>query len=362
MAEPIRLCDTAGMDEVTWQACRMHGPKGDIPYTVGGSDVATIFGVSPWMTALELWRVKKGLMEVPEKANPKKLRMGHLLEPVAAQLYADETGDTVINDTWMYQHPNYKYALANFDRRYIRKKDGKEGILECKSTSYHKADDWACGAYPLNYEHQLRFYLAVADREIGNFAALWGNDPETDFVYPGLKRDLVKEGLIFEKLDYWIWSLKNDKPPAIDNTVAPKLALEALAKIYAGNKSAPELKLPKTFEDDVKTLLSLQGRLTEQNRLVRELEAQIMKSSIAIAAYMKEYEHAVLETTTDKLLIDYVEKSRETVDKKKLKSLYPDVYDEVCSVSRSRKVKVETPKVVAVKATKKTTVKVAKTA
>ena len=77
---------------------------------------------------------------------------------------------------------------------------------------------------------------------------------------------------------------------------------------------------------------------------------------------MKEYEQAVLETTTDKLLIDYVEKTRETVDKKKLKSLYPDVYDEVCNISRSRKVEVEVPKVVAVKTAKKTPVKVAKTA
>jgi len=43
----------------------MHGPKGDIDYTVGGSDVTVIFGVSPWQTPLELWRVKKKLMKPP---------------------------------------------------------------------------------------------------------------------------------------------------------------------------------------------------------------------------------------------------------------------------------------------------------
>ena len=52
MAAPIILCDTAGMTNERWLECRMHGPKGDIPYTVGGSDVATIFGVSPWTTPL----------------------------------------------------------------------------------------------------------------------------------------------------------------------------------------------------------------------------------------------------------------------------------------------------------------------
>ena len=44
MANPIILCDCAGMTEAQWLACRAHGPKGDIPYTVGGSDVAAIFG------------------------------------------------------------------------------------------------------------------------------------------------------------------------------------------------------------------------------------------------------------------------------------------------------------------------------
>ena len=52
MAAPIILCDTAGMTNEQWLEARMHGPHGKIPYTVGGSDVAAIFGVSlgprPW--------------------------------------------------------------------------------------------------------------------------------------------------------------------------------------------------------------------------------------------------------------------------------------------------------------------------
>ena len=37
---PNLLCDTAGMTRVQWLDCRMHGPDGDIPYTLGGSDAA----------------------------------------------------------------------------------------------------------------------------------------------------------------------------------------------------------------------------------------------------------------------------------------------------------------------------------
>ena len=139
MAQPILLCDTKGMSRKRWLECREHGPKGDIEYTVGGSDISVIFGVSPWTTPLELWRIKKGLMK-PYFANEDQREMGHLLEPVAAYWYAKKSGNTVIDDPGMYRHADFPYALANFDRRF-RDSAGNEGILECKSTTYHKASD-----------------------------------------------------------------------------------------------------------------------------------------------------------------------------------------------------------------------------
>ena len=93
MAAPILLCDTAGMSNDRWLECRMHGPKGDIPYTIGGSDVAAIFGVSPWTTPLELWLIKKGRMKPKPKDNADQLEMGHLLEPIAAHWYAKKSGN-----------------------------------------------------------------------------------------------------------------------------------------------------------------------------------------------------------------------------------------------------------------------------
>jgi len=153
MPAPILLCDTKGMDRERWLECRMHGPKGDIEYTLGGSDVATIFGVNPWMTPLELWHIKKGLLEPQEPENPDRLEMGHLLEPIAAHFYAKRTGNTIVEDTGLYQHATVPYALANFDFRF-KEPAGESGILECKSTTYRKSDSWADGAIPINYELQ----------------------------------------------------------------------------------------------------------------------------------------------------------------------------------------------------------------
>lgn len=148
MSRAIPLIDCAGMSNERWLECRAHGPKGDIPYTVGGSDVATIFGLSPWTTPLELWLIKKGRMKTLQKSNPDQLMMGHLLEPIAAYWYAQKTGNTVYDDTCLYQHADHPYALANMDRRFTRAVDGAPGILECKSCTYEWPQQRLSGSLP----------------------------------------------------------------------------------------------------------------------------------------------------------------------------------------------------------------------
>ena len=49
--------------------------------------------------------------------------MGHLLEPVAAYWYQQKTGNTVYDDTNLYQNADHPWALADFDLRFVRKED-----------------------------------------------------------------------------------------------------------------------------------------------------------------------------------------------------------------------------------------------
>lgn len=340
MASPIILCDTAGMTNDEWLEARMHGPKGTIPYTVGGSDVAAIFGVSPWTTPLELWNIKKGRMKPAKKSNANQLEMGHLLEPIAAHWYAKKTGNIVLEDTNLYQHADHPYALANFDRRFTRVSDGVPGILECKSCTFHKSDEWADDAIPLYYELQLRFYLAVADVEIGAFSAIWGNNPDNDLAMPDIERDRAKEDMIFERLDEWIWSLENDKPPTMSG-VAPKLALESLARIMGSStKGLPSIEFSPKYETSLRRIALLQGKIADCNAEIKTYEKEIEAHSVRIAEVMKSHEHGVLETTSDKLLIDFVTRTTKRPDSKVLKAKYPTVYEDVLNISQSRKVKV----------------------
>ena len=340
MAAPNILCDCTGMSRERWLECREHGPKGDIEYTVGGSDVAVIFGLSPWTTPLELWMMKKGRMPPKAPPNPDQLEMGHFLEPIAAHFYAKRTGNTVIDDNHLYQHALYPYALANIDRRYIRKEDGETGVLECKSLTYHKAEDWADGAYPIYYELQLRFYLAVLDLKHGAFSALWGNNPEHDLATPDLILDQATEGIIFEKLDQWIWSLRHDKPPTMED-VKPKLAMDALARIYgASQKGLPTIEFPMRYEATLRKIATLQADNAELNSTIKKNEEAITAHSVRIAELMKEHEHGILTTTNDKLLVDFVTKVTRRVNSDYLKREHPDIYQEALKATENRKVKV----------------------
>ena len=340
MAAPNILCDCTGMTNEMWLKCREHGPKGNIEYTVGGSDVATIFGLSPWTTPLELWMVKKGLMKPKSPPNPDQLAMGHMLEPIAAHFYAQRTGNTVTDDNYLYQHATLEYALANIDRRYTRKEDGEGGVLECKSLTYHKAADWADEAIPIYYELQLRYYLAVLDEKHGAFSALWGNNPENDLATPHIERVQAKEDIIFEKLDRWIWSLRHDKPPTRED-VQPQLAMDALARIYgAGKKGLPTIEFPMKYEPQLRKIAALQEENAQLKGAIKKNEEAIEAHSVRIAELMKEHEHGILTTTTDKLLVDFVTSTSRRVSSEYLKQNYPSIYEEARKPSKNRKVKV----------------------
>ena len=340
MAAPKILCDCTGMTNEMWLKCREHGPKGNIEYTVGGSDVATIFGLSPWTTPLELWMVKKGRMKPKSPPNPDQLAMGHMLEPIAAHFYAQRTGNTVTDDNYLYQHATLEYALANIDRRYTRKEDGEGGVLECKSLTYHKAADWADGAIPIYYELQLRYYLAVLDEKHGAFSALWGNNPENDLATPHIERVQAKEDIIFEKLDRWIWSLRHDKPPTMED-VQPQLAMDALARIYgAGKKGLPTIEFPRKYEPQLRKIAALQEENAQLKGAIKKNEEAIEAHSVRIAELMKEHEHGILTTTTDKLLVDFVTSTSRRVSSEYLKQNYPSIYEEARKPSKNRKVKV----------------------
>ena len=340
MSAPNLLCDTKGMSRERWLECRAHGPDGSIKYTIGGSDVPAVFGESPWVAPLDLWRVKKGFMKPNDAENVYQKKMGQLMEPIVAYWYGQITGNSVIEDTSLYQHADYPYALANLDYRF-EDKSGVNGILECKTTSWHKSEDWVDGSIPHYYELQVRFYLAVMDMEFADIACLWGTNPESDMVVKRITRDREIEALIFEQLNGFIENLQLGKPPDLAG-VNPELALKVLARAYGASQPAlPTIELGKKYERALRRIAELQTDNSEYERKVRENEKEVTALSVKISEVMGSHEHGILETAADKLLVNFVTKSTRRVDTELLKKGYLSIYNSILKTTSSRKVKVE---------------------
>ncbi len=340
MAQPNLLCDTAGMDRKTWLAARRHGPDGTIPYTLGGSDVSVVFGMSPWNTPLELWREKAGLAVADDEANAGQKEMGHLLEPIVAHWYGKKSGNQVIADTGLYQHAGFPFALANLDYRFIDKETGMPGILECKTTTYHNAGEWADDQIPYHYELQGRFYMAVMDLEICDFCCMWGNNPESDIVIRRIHRDRDIEAMIFDQLSAFIKSLQDKIPPTMEGVV-PKLALAALARIYGKSvHGVAPVEFGKKQEKPLRRIAKLQVEVSELKEIILAKEAEIDAHSVQIAEAMKEFDFGELVLEKEKLVISYKTRITKRPNSELLKTKYPAVYTDVLKASESRRLKV----------------------
>lgn len=339
MGEPILLCDTKGMTRERWLECRAHGPAGDIDYALGGSDVSTVFGENPWATPLGLYHTKKGLIKPDDSDNANRKRMGQLMEPVVAYWYGVKTGYQVIEDTGLYQHADYPYALANLDYRVLS--DEGNGVLDCKTTSWRNAENWADDAVPHNYELQVRFYMAVMDLEYADLACMWGFDADKEMAIRRIYRDRDIEAMIFEKLDEFIEGLRTNKPPDMAG-VDPELAMKDLARIYGA--SLPKLttiELGKKHERALRRIAALQSDNDELTGRINHNKEEATALSVKIAEIMGEHQHGELITSADRLAVSYIPRPTRRPNSELLKKNHPLIYDEVLKTTISRKILVE---------------------
>lgn len=105
---PTIVVDTTNMDESTWHDYRRKG--------IGGSDVAAVYGQSPFCTTRDLYYTKIGVKPViEEEENWVAKKYGHLLEDLVAEIFSQKTGLRVYKKSYLYAHPDYPFMQANVD-------------------------------------------------------------------------------------------------------------------------------------------------------------------------------------------------------------------------------------------------------
>ncbi len=160
MSNPNRIAAAPGIDREAWLEARRQG--------IGGSAVPVILGLSPYKSIQELYAEKRGLVE-PTPAGPDAER-GLLLEDIAADMYARQTGGQVRRVNAILVHPRIPYLFASVDRRVVGVPSG--GVLEIKVPRSMKFARIKRDGIPADYQAQGQHYLNVTGAPWVDFAVL----------------------------------------------------------------------------------------------------------------------------------------------------------------------------------------------
>lgn len=191
---------------------------------IGSSDAATVIGINPWKSRIQLWGEKCGLIEPDDLSDNESVEWGTILEDPVAKKYQRVTGREITPPSHIYRHEKHDWMIGNPDR-FIEGDPRGTGILEVKTTSAFHAKDWD-EEPPEYYQAQLQHLLAVTGCSWGSFAVLIGGQR---FKWCDVERnERFIEFLTEKESEFWDMVLKGD-PPDPD---ASDSAKEALARLY----------------------------------------------------------------------------------------------------------------------------------
>jgi len=175
---------------------------------IGGSDIAVVMGMSRWKTPLKLWAEKTQKLPLPDLSNIEAVQLGTELEQFVADKFVTTTGKAVRIAPKVYQHKEFPYMVAHIDRLVT----GTDELLECKTCSFFKKDEWDGEEIPQEYILQVMWYLGITGRKVGYIAVLIGGQ---SFKYKRIEFDQeLFDTMVEAAKEFWA-CVKNDTPPQV---------------------------------------------------------------------------------------------------------------------------------------------------
>ena len=297
---------------------------------IGGSDIAKIMGLSRWGTPLKLWAEKTGKLPTPDLSNVEAVEMGTRLEQFVADLFAVKTGKSVRRSPKYYQHPDYPYMIAHVDRLVT----GTDELLECKTCSAYKADEWEGEEIPQEYILQVMWYLGITGRKIGHIAVLIGGQ---SFKYKQIEFDAeLFETMVEAAKEFW-GHVQEDTPPAImptdDETLKDLYSEHSEVMIELYPKDEETAQAAQTLEDKIAYLQEIKAHIKNYQDEQKEIETtikDIIKDNLGIK--------------TPKYVVTWKSQSTTKFDTKSFKESHEDLYKEFALTSSYRVMRIKANK------------------
>lgn len=304
------LIKTKDINHDEWLEWRKKG--------MSGSDSAAILGLNDYVSPLNVYMDKLGLM--PVKEDNEAMRQGRDLEAYVAERFMEETNLKVRRVNCILQHPEHDWMIGNIDRWII----GKNAGLECKTTSILNKHKFSQGEFPSNYYVQCMHYMAVTGADQWYLAVLVLNK---GFHVFNIKRDEGEiNALINAEKDFWENNVLKQIPPSPDGSESTDNAIKIL---YPDAKQDQKVALFGD-EEKIQKVIDLKEKIKELEKDEKTIEQEIQLE-------MKDAEIG----TANGYKVNWKSITSNRIDNKKLQKEKPDIYQAYLKPSSYRKFEIK---------------------
>ncbi len=215
------------------------------PGGIGASEVATMLGLNPYQTAVDLWLAKTG--KADGFTGNYASRRGQHLEAFVLAAYADAHPDTIVEAypdiPSMLAHPDVPEARCSPDA--LGHNPAASLAIEIKTAGHRQRGKWADGAVPDAYALQVMYQLAVTGLDLGHIAADVAGDYEERVV---VRDDALCDRLIDAVAKWWRDHVVADVMPKLD----PVRDRDRLADLWTPNADLPPARVGHDLANELR--------------------------------------------------------------------------------------------------------------
>ena len=283
---------------------------------IGGSDAASILGVSPWKSRYELWMEKTGRKETDNLDEIERVMAGKLMEDPIARLYTWKFGTKLrkINERIQMNGAAFP-AVAQIDR----KVEGMRRIVEIKNTDFSMRKNWGeegSSDIPIYYYTQVEHQLMCSGYDDAEAVPLFGGNTLLRFPIP--RSEEFINALYEAELNFWEM-VKSDTPPE-------PLDCEEAALAWGSPQAA------KVSAEAIAAHLI--GFINQRNQVIKAAELEIDMAKL-LCMRMLENKGDTL-TVGGKPVCTWKIETRNTFDADAFKKVHPEMFAFYTKKSTSR--------------------------
>ena len=202
-----------------WLKARLQG--------IGASEASAVIGCNPYMSNVDLWRLKTGRKQAQDISSNAHVQYGHDAEGPLRELFALDYPQYEVSYGGAYDmvhNPEHPFIFATLDGRLREKSTGRLGVYEGKTTEILRSmqkEKWK-DRIPDNYYVQVIHQLIATGWEFAVLNAqmkrVFDGDVRTETRRYFIERAEVQDDidyLLAEEVKFWTEYVQKDREPPL---------------------------------------------------------------------------------------------------------------------------------------------------